>query len=455
MHTNLIFTKMKKMKLLFLLILFSAFIGCENNEPSFPVSDNPEIVLATNAIYGGPNRKFEIKASLNDDLGLKSVQIRIPELQLDKVIVFSTDPKVKNYDLSYFFLIPENKLITDKFEIELLLTDVSGNVVTKKLNLRLDGDFLAPKLTKVKPVNESVVFKTASTTVTISFTAEDVTGINQLTVSCPALGINDVVTVGGAKLYEYSKTFSIPADLKTYEVLITAKDNFLTPNESTTKINFTVAEGLTEMYLVDLPLSSNLTTDAFGVPMRFHSKSGNAYTFKYYADSNNKKIFLLGQEASFEPHCFGLSASGSLENSITANPIILPTKGYYRITVNVIDLTYTVTSYTPTQASINLSTTPITICGNGIENGGWDPNSTALALSADPSNPYRLMREIKLNGTSVAMTITGNGWYPFWRLDNFAVSPYGGGGNANYNVNAGTYIFTLDTELERTTLILK
>lgn len=446
---------MKKIKLLFLLLLFSAFIGCENNETSFPASNNPEIALATNEIYGGPNRKFEIKASLKDDLGLKSVQIRIPELQLDKVIAFSADPVIKNYDLSYFFLIPENKLITDKFEVELVLTDLSGNVVSKKINLRLDGDFQAPKLTKVKPVSGSVVFKAAVTKVLVSFTAEDITGIDQLTISCAALGIIDVVTVGGAKLYEYSKTFSIPADLKTYEVLITAKDNFLTPNESATKLNFTVAEGLTEMYLVDLPISSNLTTDAFGVPMRFHSKSGNAYTFKYYANSNNKKIFLLGQEASFEPHCFGLSASGLLENSITANPIILPTKGYYRITVNAIDLTYTVTPYNPTQAPINLNTTPITICGNGIVNGGWDPGSTALALSADPSNPYRLMREIKLDGTSVAMTITGNGWYPFWRLDNFAISPFGGGGNANYNVNAGTYIFTLDTELERTTLILK
>ena len=447
---------MKKTKLLFLLVLFSAFIGCNNNEPSFPASDNPAIALATNEIYGGPNRKFEIKASLNDDLGLKSVNIRIPELQLDKVIVFSTDPKVKNYDLSYFFLIPENKLITDKFEVELLLTDLSGNVVTKKINLRLDGDFEAPKLTKVKPIDGSVVFKTASTKVTISFTAEDISGINQLTVSCAALGINDVVPAGGVKLIQYSKTFSIPSDLKTYEVLITAKDNFLTPNESTTKLNFTVGEGLTEMYLVDLPLSSNLTNDAFGVPMRFHSKSGNVYTFKYYADSNNKKIFLLGQEVSFEPHCFGLSASGSLENSITTNPIILPTKGYYKITVNPIDLTYTVTPYTPTQAPINLSTTPIYVQGGGFDGEGWTGQANTLSLSADPANPYRLTRELKLKGSDVQMTIAGAGWNPFWRLDAFGIVPFNGGANATYKgVTAGTYIFTLDTELERTTLILK
>ena len=447
---------MKKMKLLFMLVLFAALIGCNNNEPSFPASDNPAIALATNEIYGGPNRKFEIKASLNDDLGLRSVNIKIPELQLDKVIVFSTDPVVKNYDLSYFFLIPENKIVTDKFQVELLLTDLSGNVVTKKINLRLDGDFDAPNLTKIKPINGSVIFKAASTKLAISFTAEDISGINQVTVSCAALGINDVMVAGGVKLFQYSKTFSIPSDLKTYEILITAKDNFLTPNESTTKINFSVSEGLTEMYLADVPLSSNLSKDAFGTPMRFHSKVGNVFTFRYYADSDNKKIFFLGQEVSFEPHCFGLSASGSLENNITTNPIVLPTKGYYRITLNPIDLVYTVTPYTPTTPLTNLSTTPIFVHGAGFDGEGWTGQPNALPLTADPSNPYRLTRELVVKGTDLQMTIAGVSWSPFWRLDTFGVVPTNGGANATYRgVTSGTYIFTLDTELERTTLILK
>lgn len=447
---------MKKLKLLLLPILFSAFVGCENNDPAFPASENPVIVVASNEIYGGPNRKFEIKASLTDDIGLKTIEIKIPELDLIKTITFSQDPLTKEYNLNYKFLVPTDKVITDKFQIELILTDVSENVVKKNITLRLDGDFIAPKLTNIKPVNNSVVFKTADTKVAVSFHVEDYTGIDNILVSCPELGINDVVSVAGLKAYDYNKVFSIPSVLKSYDISITVKDNFLTPNQETTKINFTVADGLTSMFLADLPVNSNLTNDAFGVPMLFHKKVGNVFTFKYYANSNNKEIFFLGQDTSYEPHCLGLSSTGVFQNDITSKPIILPTKGYYTITVNPIDLVYTVTPYTPTSAPINLSTTPITICGNGIENGGWDPNSTALALSADSSNPYRLSREIKLDGTTVAMTITGNNWNPFWRLDNNAVAPYLGGSNANYNgVAAGTYIFTLDTELERTTLIKK
>lgn len=448
---------MKKIKLLLMFVMFSAFLGCVNDELSFPASDNPDIVLVSNEIYGGPNKRFEIKASLNDDLGLKQVNIKIPELQLDKVISFSTDPLTKDYSLNYKFLIPEDKLASDTFEIELILTDVSGNSSTKKINLRLDGDFDAPKLTKVKPINSSVIFKATDTKLLVSFNAEDITGIDNLTVSCVALGINDVVTVGGLKMYQYLKSFSIPSDLKTYDILITAKDNFLTPNETTTRVSVTVAEGLTEMYLVDLPVSSNLNSDAFGVPMRFHSKSGNVFTFKYYADSNNKKIYLLGQEASFEPNCFGLSDVGSIENSIASNPINLPTKGYYIITVNPVDLTYTVTPYTPTKAPINLTSQPIYVQGDGFEGGGgWTGQPNTLPLMADSSNPYRLYRELKLTGGNIAMTPAGAGWSPFWRLDTFGVVPFNGGANAVYaGVPAGTYIFTLDTELERSTLKLK
>ena len=136
---------------------------------------------------------------------------------------------------------------------------------------------------------------------------------------------------------------------------------------------------------------------------------------------------------------------------------MLPTKGYYRITINPIDLVYTVTPYVPTKAAINLSTTPIYVHGAGFDGEGWTGQANTLALSADPANPYRLTRELVVKGTDVQMTVAAVGWStPFWRLDSFGVVPLNGGANATYRgVTSGTYIFTLDTELERTTLILK
>ena len=92
---------MKKLKLLSLiLILFSTFMGCEKDD-ALPISENPEIILESNEIYGGTNRKFEIKALLKDDLGLETIDINIPELDLEKRITFSENPLTKEYNLNY------------------------------------------------------------------------------------------------------------------------------------------------------------------------------------------------------------------------------------------------------------------------------------------------------------------------------------------------------------------
>ena len=131
---------MNKIKFLFFLGFFSIlFTGCqEDNEPSFPSSDKPTLVVATTEIYGAPNKKFEIKAAIADDLGLKIVRIQIAELSLDKVITFKTDPLLTAYDLSYFFEVPANRGISEAFKIKLTVTDVSGNSEIQDINLRLD-----------------------------------------------------------------------------------------------------------------------------------------------------------------------------------------------------------------------------------------------------------------------------------------------------------------------------
>ena len=113
----------------------------------FPSSEKPTLVVGTTEIYGAPNRKFEIKAALADDLGLKSVRIQIPELSLDKVIAFATDPLLTTYDLSYFFEIPADRGTSEAFKIKLTVTDVSRNSVDQDINLRLDGEFDAPAIT--------------------------------------------------------------------------------------------------------------------------------------------------------------------------------------------------------------------------------------------------------------------------------------------------------------------
>lgn len=457
---------MKKIKFLFFLAFFATlFIGCQENEPSFPASEDPTVSVTTGEIYGAPNRKFEIKAALADDLGLQSVRIQIAELSLDKVITFETDPLLTTYDLSYFFEVPADRGSSEAFKIKLTITDVSGNAIDQEINLRLDGEFSAPSITMDSPKEGAVILLPSSNIMKVKFTVNDDSGIDFVRVTCAALSIDDMVSVNGAQSYTYEKDFELPRNDASYVLTITAKDKFVVPNSGTTNINVIASNDYPAIYLCDQPKGTNLTTDAVGVPMYFHDKNGQDFEFKYYADKDNKEIYFLGQEADFAPHSFGLDGSNLVYGS-NASPIVLPTKGYYKIKMNPKTLTVSFAKYTPSSkvwANIanglwhddEAQRKPfVSVCGGGIQGANWDTWNawvqTGLHLANNPNNPYQLVGEYTLTGTMEA-TFTGQWWNPSWRLikNGIATMSPGENGNAKYPAAPGVYKVIIDTELER------
>ena len=459
---------MKKNVFLFFLALFAVLItGCQNNESDYAPSDNPTAAVSTKEIYGAPSRKFEIKAALADDLGLKSVQIQIPELSLDKVISFSTAPLLTKYDLSYFFDVPASRGTSEAFKIKLIITDVSGNAVNEEINLRLDGEFAAPAISMITPKEGSVILLSTSNLMPVNFVVNDDSGIDFIQIQCAALSIDEKVQLTGSpQSYTFSKTYTLPVTAADYTLIITAKDKFAIPNTGSLSINIVATNEYPAIYLCDQPKGTSLTTDAVGVPMYFHNKTGQDFEFKYYADKDNKEIYFLGQESDFAPHCFGLNASGELADDVASSPIILPSKGYYTIKINPNTLKYTAAKYTPGSkvwADVanglwhdeEAKRKPfVSVCGGGIQGADWDTwtawTQTGLHLANNPNNPYQLVGEYTLTGTMEA-TFTGQWWSPSWRLikNGIAMMSPGENGNAKYPAAPGVYKVVLDTELER------
>ena len=459
---------MKKNVFLFFLALFAVLItGCQNNESDYAPSDNPTAAVSTKEIYGAPSRKFEIKAALADDLGLKSVQIQIPELSLDKVISFSTAPLLTKYDLSYFFDVPANRGTSEAFKIKLIITDVSGNAVNEEINLRLDGEFAAPAISMITPKEGSVILLSTSNLMPVNFVVNDDSGIDFIQIQCAALGIDEKVQLTGSpQSYTFNKTYTLPVTAADYTLIITAKDKFAIPNTGSLSINIVATNEYPAIYLCDQPKGTSLTTDAVGVPMYFHNKTGQDFEFKYYADKDSKEIYFLGQESDFAPHCFGLNTSGELADDVASSPIILPSKGYYTIKINPNTLKYTAAKYTPGSkvwADVanglwhdeEAKRKPfVSVCGGGIQGADWDTwtawTQTGLHLANNPNNPYQLVGEYTLTGTMEA-TFTGQWWSPSWRLikNGIATMSPGENGNAKYPAAPGVYKVVLDTELER------
>lgn len=466
---------MKKNVFLFFLALFAILItGCQNNEADFPSSENPTVVVATTEIYGAPTRKFEIKAALADDLGLKSVRIQIPELSLDKMITFASDPLLESYDLSYFFEVPADRGTSEAFKIKLTITDVSGNAVDKEIDLRLDGEFAAPAISMLTPKDGAVVLLSTSNILPVNFVVNDDSGIDYIQIQCAALGIDETVQLQNApQSYTFSKEYTLPVTAANYVLTITAKDKFAIPNTGSLNINIVATNEYPAIYLCDQPKGTNLVTDAVGVPMYFHGKNGQDFEFKYYADKDNKEIYFLGQESDFAPHCFGLDGSGNIVDDVASAPIILPTKGYYNIKINPNTMAYTATKYTPSSkvwadvanGSWNddeaLRKPFVSICGEGVKDANWDTwngwVTKSLHLANNPENPYQLLGEITLTGSTMKITYTGQWWNPQWRLINNGIATMSPGENGNgaYTPAPGVYKVILDTELERTFITKK
>lgn len=445
---------MKSLFRLSALLMLLCFMGCSDDEGiSYPTSDAPEIKVLRDELYSNPNRKFVIKADLKDDLGLKSLKIVIPEFYLDKEIVFPTDTLVTEYELAYEFLAPKDTKNEDVYKVNLALEDVSGNVVTKELTLHLDGDFNAPNFSNVSPQDGTVQLLESKMKLSLSFKVTDDSGLDSVYVEEPILGIMERIKLNGEKEYSFNKTYSLPSKPEEYELKITAIDNFVEANRKTQKIKYIVSSEMVTLFLADVPKRTDLTADVCGVPMLYHKKSNGIFTFKYYADCDNKEIYFLGQESAFEPHCFGVSEeNGKLLNSPSAAPIVLPTKGYYEIVANTKEQTYTVTPYIPSSAVHD--SPDITMCGYGFEGAGWDPSNKNCLLTPDAENPYILGRTLILNETQLNVTITYPGWSKYWRLLENGIIDYMGSSQPYLKVNQkGSYKFIIDTEIARAKLL--
>lgn len=458
------------MKTVKYLIIFIAMLmsSCDEYRQEIPASGNPEIILNKRELYSEPGRKFVIAATLKDDLGLKSVKIHAPELFLEKTIFFDTDENgewLLEYDLEYEFKAPEETKREDVFMISLEVEDVSGNIVKDALDLKLDGDFNAPVVSELVPVDGTVMLMpmTGDIDVDLSFMVSDETGLDTLRVIQEELGVDEEIIIGGLKTYHFEKTLSVPSAVEEYILQIIATDTFVEPNRLELKAKFSVQEGLTVLYLADVPKGTDLTADDIvGVPMICHEYDNGEFIFRYYADTDNKEIYFLGQESSFQPHCFGLDQEGKLVNKSDALPVVLPEKGYYEIMVNPSILEYSVSKYTPSsEVYFSDDSRRLIVVANGVTaqtaDITWmaDVTNDGAVLSNDPDNPYILTKDIELTGSTVQIVVTGAGWSPFWRLDEDGVAVFNGGVEHPYDGGTGIYTLSLDTELSRISITRK
>ena len=260
-------------------------------------------------------------------------------------------------------------------------------------------------------------------------------------------------------LLDVPVTIPVNAALKIHSIIIKAED--AKGDSSFTEVKIGLQDlNYSKLYMTDISDPALLVNDLFGVPIVMDKIGSHIYQLVYYARTDGVSVRFVPDKKSFSPVAIGLDPANS-ERLITDGskslPIQLGAKGYYKVTVNTLLLSYQVESFSPTGNAFN----EVALVGRGFydnPNMNWqNALPDIILLDKDPSNPFLFSKIIKLgippgqsyNSAQFILT-TNNGWTNFWRFDNGSspeLAVFNGGTNTDIPITSSpvSYLFLFDS----------
>lgn len=332
--------------------------GCSDDDGFADVDgQSPAMTLTTDHIQSAAGRSFTIEGTLTDTDGIASISLVCPDLYLNKtidLIEIYGEPQT-TYELSYSYNFKANEL-GESFTVTVTVTDVGGRQVSQDVLVTMDGDFESPIFT-VEPAPELTVLIAAETGFTLNFSASDDRALDYVVIDIPGLpGFeNYQIDAEGQKERDFSERITFPSEEATYEMTLTVVDKVGNQESTVSVINVSEMQNFPKMYLADVATTAELNSDVFGVPMVINHPAEYQYRARYYNKTAGTEIFFLPQKTDFAPICFGLDPNDNTKLTYdpeTAQPIVLEEAGvYYEIDFNVLDLTYSMRTYSVDEAT--------------------------------------------------------------------------------------------------------
>lgn len=354
-------TRFLKVSLLCALFVTGVFVtGCsDENGYSDVDGESPVAVLKTDHIQTGAGHDFTIEGTLTDADGISAIRLQCTDLYLNKTIDLVEiygEPKT-SYDLSYTFSISKDE-IGEQFTIKVTVVDVGGRETSQDVLITMDGDFENPVFSLAPDKVITVLMKAdRNPQYTLNFAVTDDRKLDYATIEIPELTGFETRTVSaeGQSSLTFKEVIVFPNVSQVYTINLAAYD--AVGNSVTTTCSLTVSEmpDFEKMYLADVATDKELNSDVFGVPMVINHTGEYQYKARYYNKAAGTEIFFLPQKTSFTPICFGLDPEDS--NKLTddpelAKPIVLDTPNvYYEIDINVKQSTYSIKTYSVTEAT--------------------------------------------------------------------------------------------------------
>jgi hypothetical protein len=464
--------KTVKLKLFFIMSFVALIIGCDDDN-SESVDSTPEFQTILQEISSLPGENFTFEGVVTDPAGIKSVNFKYESWFLDKTIVKDSLPDT--YTISYKFKVPDDAEAFSVHTIPVTIANAGGITATRDVVVTLDKDIASPTITINSPIDGATILMGAGDEINLNIDLSD-RELFELKIESSLL--NETIPLSGST-FNYTNSIDV-SDAGDYTFTITATD--ATGNEATASVTVSVVNDLqfNAMYLTDETTDAALNQDLFGIPFSTTASelSGeDGYVFKgyYYSKASNSEVRFVPQQGSFAPFTFGADPGNPgklvLGQDATVAPIVIPGTGYYEVSMDIRDLSYSVTSYTPADAVYdqiyllgtgNYIDATTSTCTNNTDGSTqcWHFKS-GKPFTQDASNDYLWTIDVSLqdepaqNANGFILNANPAGWAPFWRVDVAGGDPSktipGGGNNYVYDDSAlnKDYTFIFDSHLNR------
>jgi len=470
--------KTTRISLLLLISIFALLIGCSDDD-SIDVDSTPEFQSLVEEISSLPGEVFIFQGVFTDPAGIESINIKYEPWFLDKTII-KNDSTYETYELAYSFMVPNDAIENSSHTIPITISNRGGVTATRNVVVVLDQDVESPEINVASPTDGSTILISDAVEISLNFTVTD-EELDEVIIESDL--VTETISVTGTS-YNYTNDFDIDV-AGTYEFNITATD--VSGNETQKTISVNVLNELLfdQMYITDVITNEDLTSDIFGVPYTTTAsevvgEDGYVFTAMYYSPAINSEVRFLPQKTSFEPYTFGANPNVEgelvLGTDASVDPIVLPGIGYYEITMDLSNQTYTVTPYTPSDTPYDqvyiigrgIFTADSSTCTSNVDGSTlcWNFKS-GKPFVQDANSAFLWSIDVTIDDqpddageNGFILNANPNGWSPFWRLDNTedpeATVP---GGGTNYiflsSALGEDYTFIFDTHLNRISAILR
>lgn len=399
----------KIFRYLSIFILTFTIWSCASDDDTISDANEPATLDFSSEISSAPGLEFNVTGIINDDVGLKSINLNYDNWFLDKTIVLDDYPT--NYELNYKFLVPEDEALGSSHNITVNITDLGDNIISREVNVVLDDDQTDPEVEIISPLSGS--FYETGSSIPLEVKVSDNFELQSLQVSSSSLNYDETIDFSNGELeFTYTDDIVVPENVEG-AVVVEATVTDVKGNTQISTLSFNVGE---EVVYEDMYLVGGSTWFGWdpskATRMEQDPADDNWFEIEFYYSAGNDVKF-IGQ-LGWEPNNWGLDPNDSSQiiNAQDSEGIGFPEgDGYYRLRFNPYSLDY---SYETMNVNVQ-QRNEMYVMGRGYEgyNLDWNPTD-GIAMVQNPNNPYQFSIDIEFSD-SVDLKFLGqnDGWGPY------------------------------------------